>query len=260
MPVDAVDTDAVLAVLKPIWSRTPETASRLTGRIEAVWNYAKAHGLVTGENPAAWKGNLEHALSNRKAVDRKHYEAMSYRDVPDFLARLRQVETVPASALAFTILTAARIGEVLGAQWSEINFDARVWTVPANRMKAGIAHQVPLSSRALAILERMAAIRSSEFVFAGHRVGRPVGYSTVYVICPAGATIHGFRSSFRDWCGDETNFPRDVAEQALAHATGNAVERSYRRGTALEKRRALMEAWAAYCEPTQAGNVISIRK
>jgi integrase len=258
-PVDAVDTHAVLGVLTPIWSRTSETASRLRGRIEAVLDYAKAHKLVTGENPAAWKGNLAHVLPRRKAFDRSHHAAMPYREVPDFLAKLRQGGGVPATALEFTILTAARIGEVIGARWDEIDIANKVWTVPASRMKAGIEHQVPLSDRSIVILGRMAAVRSSEFVFPGHRVGLPVGYTTCRGLCPPGATLHGFRSSFRDWAGEETSFPRELAEHALAHAIGDKSEQAYRRAAALEKRRPLMEAWAAYCEPGAGGNVVQLR-
>jgi integrase len=260
-PIDTIDTAMVLKVLTPVWSRIPETASRLRGRIEAVLDYAKAHKLVAGENPAAWKGNLAHVLPRCKKIDRAHHAAMPYREVPDLLATLRQTETVASLTLEFTILTAARIGEALGVRWNEIDIAERTWTIPATHMKAGAEHRVPLSDRSIDILARLAAVRSSEFVFPGHRVGRPVGYTTVKTLCPAGVTLHGFRSSFRDWAGEETSFPREVAEQCLAHATGNEVERAYRRGDALEKRRPLMEAWAAYyCEPSETDNVISIRK
>jgi integrase len=259
-PVDAIDTHTVLGVLKPVWVRTPETASRLRGRIEAVLDYAKAHKLVTGENPAAWKGNLAHVLPRRKKLDRSHHAAMPYRDVPEFVAMLRQVETVPALMIEFTILTAARIGEVRGARWDEIDLSARTWTITESRMKAGVEHRVPLSERAIEILARMAAIRSSAFVFPGQRVGRPVGYTNTKSLCPSGTTIHGFRSSFRDWCGNETNFAREIAEQALAHSVGDKAEQAYRRGDALEKRRALMEAWTNYCEPGAGGNVIALAR
>ena len=246
VPVDAIDAHAVLKVLNPMWNRTPETASRVRGRIEAVLDYAKAHKLITGENPAAWKGNLSHVLPKRKSIDRSHHAAMPYRDVPDFLAKLRQTDTLPALALEFTILTAARVGEALGAKWDEIDVSNKVWSIPADRMKAGVDHQVPLSARAMEILARMAVIRSAAFVFPGQR-GVRIGHTTVRQLCRAGVTVHGFRSSFRDWAGDETNFAREVAEAALAHTVGNAVENAYRRGKALEKRRALMDGWAAYC-------------
>jgi integrase len=260
MPIDAIDTAAVLKVLKPLWTRTPETASRLRGRIESVLNYAKAHKLRDGENPAAWRGHLALILPKRPKLSRGHHAAMPYTDVPAFVGKLRQTETVPALALEFTILSAARIGEVLGARWDEIDHDAKVWTIPATRMKSSAEHRVPLSARAIQIVGWMAANRSNDFVFPGQRKERPISHSSVKKEGSGTGTIHGFRSSFRDWAGEETSFPREVAEQCLAHATGNEVERAYRRGDALEKRRALMEAWAAYCEPRTAGNVIAIRK
>jgi integrase len=260
MPIDAIDTAAVLKVLKPIWSRAPETAERLRGRIESVLNYAKAHKLRDGENPAAWRGHLALILPKRQKLSRGHHAAMPYRDVPAFVGKLREAETVPALALEFTILTAARIGEVLGARWSEIDLPSKVWVIAANRMKSGVEHRVPLSSRAVEIVEQMAAIRAGDFVFPGHRIGRPISHSSVKKEGSGAGTIHGYRSSFRDWCGEETSFPREIAEQALAHATGNAVEQSYRRGDALEKRRALMDAWANYMEPQAAGNVIALTR
>jgi integrase len=165
-----------------------------------------------------------------------------------------------AMALEFLILTAARAGEVLGAKWSEIDLEGKVWVVPATRMKAGREHRIPLSGRAIEILERMAEIRIGDLVFAGQRRGRPLSHSSLARLCPASATAHGFRSAFRDWCGEETSFPREIAEQALAHATGGAVEQAYRRGDALEKRRALMQAWAQFCEPGASGSVVIMRK
>jgi integrase len=257
--VDEIDVHAVLAVLKPIWGKIPETASRLRGRIESILNFAKAHKLRAGENPAAWKGNLADILPKRQKLMRGHHAAMPYRDVADFIGRLRERESIPALALEFTILTAARLGEAIGARWSEIDIEGRIWCVPASRMKGGLSHRVPLPGRAIEIVERMAAIRSGDYVFPSHRRGRPLGQAAIRSFCPAGATTHGFRSSFRDWAGNETSFPRELAEQALAHATGNAVGAAYRRGDALEKRRVLMDAWANYCEPGAAGNVVPIR-
>jgi integrase len=260
MPAGDVDTYAVLSVLKPIWAAKPETASRLRGRIEAVLDSAKAHGLRSGENPAAWRGHLALILPKRQKLDRRHLAAMPYKDVAAFVATLRDNESIRALALEFVILTAARLGEVLGAQWSELDLAAKTWTVPANRMKAAIEHRIPLASRTIEIVERMATIRTNDFVFPGQRRGRPLSHCAPRELCPAGATIHGFRSSFRDWCGEETNFPRELAEQCLAHKTGNAVEAAYRRGDALEKRRVLMDAWASYCEPGAGGNVIAITR
>jgi integrase len=265
LPVDEIDTAAILAVLKPLWMRAPETASRLRGRIEAVLNAAKAHGLRSGENPAAWRGHLDHLLPRRQNLERAHLPAMHYADIPALLGRLRDGDrSIPSFALEFAILTAARSGEVLGARWSEIDLEARVWTIPASRMKAGREHRVPLSARVLAILAGLSEVRHAELVFPGQRRGKPYNEGallyTLKQIGADGATVHGFRSSFRDWCGNETSFPREIAEQALAHATGSAVEQAYRRGDALEKRRALMEAWAAFCEPQDESNVVPLRR
>jgi integrase len=257
-PVDAIDTQAVLGVLQPVWGRIPETASRLRGRIEAVLDFAKAHKLRSGENPAAWRGNLALILPKRQKLSRGHHKAMPYAEVPAFIGKLREVESIHALALEFLILTAGRAGEVLGATWNEIDFGAQVWTIPASRMKAGLLHRAPLSARAMEIVERMAEIRTGDLVFAGQRRRRPLSGTTLAALVP-GATVHGFRSAFRDWAGEETSFPREIAEQALAHATGDAVEQAYRRGDALEKRRALMQAWSAFCEPGATGKVVPFR-
>ena len=261
-PVDEIDTAAVLGVLAPLWGTKSETASRLRGRIEMVLDAAKAQGHRAGENPAAWRGHLAHVLPRRGKLARGHHAAMPYADVPAFIAKLREADSIGALALEFLILTAARSGEVLGARWSEIDLAAKVWTVPAERMKAAREHRVPLVCRALAILEKLSEARTGELVFEGQRTGRPVSPVAVRRCLPAedSVTVHGFRSAFRDWCGNETHFPREIAEQALAHAVGNEVERSYRRGDALEKRRELMQAWGRYCEPAKAAdNVVRLR-
>jgi integrase len=257
-PVDTIDTAAVLSILQPVWNRIPETASRLRGRIEAVLDYGKANGLRSGENPAAWRGHLALILPKRQKLSRGHHQAMPYPDIPEFLGKLRDTESIHALALEFLVLTAARSGEVLSATWDEIDLDAQVWVIPASRMKAGREHRVPLSARAMAILDRMASIRTGDLVFPGQRRRRPLSGAAMGALV-TGATVHGFRSSFRDWAGEETSFPREIAEQALAHATGGAVEQAYRRGDALEKRRGLMEAWANYCEPAACGNVVPWR-
>jgi integrase len=184
---------------------------------------------------------------------------MNYADVPAFIAELRECETIHVLALEFLILTAGRAGEVLGARWSEIDIALRIWVIPASRMKAGLEHRIPLCIRAVAIVERMAELRSGDFVFPGQRRVRQRASAALARLCRAGVTVHGFRSAFRDWAGEETSFPREIAEQALAHATGDATERAYRRGDALEKRRGLMEAWGNYCEPAGAGNVLPWR-
>jgi integrase len=258
VPVDLIDTAAVLSILQPIWARIPETASRVRGRIEAVIDYAKANSLRSGENPAAWRGHLALILPKRQKLSRGHHAAMPYAEVPAFVGKLREAESIPALALEFLILTAARSGEVLGARWDEINMDAKIWTLEASRMKACREHRVPLSARATVILEQMASIKTGDLIFAGQRRRRPLAGATLAALVP-GATVHGFRSAFRDWAGEETSFPREIAEQALAHATGGAVEQAYRRGDALEKRRRLMEVWSNYCEPVAAGKVVPIR-
>ena len=257
--VDEIDTSAVLAALTPLWREKPETASRLRGRIEAVLDAAKARGLRSGENPAAWRGHLAHLLPKRKTLARGHHAAMAYADIPAFLARLREREALAARALEFCILTAARSGEVLGARWREIDLAARVWTVPAGRTKAAREHRVPLCDRALAILEALAR-PAGEFIFPGRRRGKPLSPMAMEMVLRrmnrSDATVHGFRSAFRDWAGEETNFPREIAEAALAHRIGDKAEQAYRRGDALEKRRALMAAWASHCETGAGANGI----
>jgi integrase len=251
--VDRIDTETVLSVLRPHWSRVPETASRLRGRIEKVLNAAKAKGYRSGENPAAWRGHLDHLLPSPKKIgDHSHYAAMPYAEVPAFLAKLRERDGVATLALELAILTAARSGEVFGAHWGEIDLGAKVWTIAANRMKAGREHRVPLSDPAMAILAKLNECRVSGHVFPGQRRNQPLSPSAMELVLRRmgvkGVTVHGFRSSFRDWAGNETGFPREIAEQALAHVIGDVAEQAYRRSDALEKRRKLMDAWAAYCQ------------
>ncbi|MGI8568135.1 MAG: tyrosine-type recombinase/integrase [Methylocella sp.] len=265
MPVDQVDTEAVLGVLQPIWQAKPETASRLRGRIESVLDAARAKGHVARNeaNPARWRGHLDTLLPKRQKLTRGHHAAMAFDDVPEFIGRLRNREAMAALALEFLILTAARSGEVLGARWNEIDVDAKVWTIPATRMKAGREHRVPLSDKALAILEMLAEARTGEFVFPGQRPGKQLSIMALGMVLrrmkAEAVTVHGFRSAFRDWCGNETHFPRELAETALAHVIGDKAEQAYRRGDALEKRRALMAAWANHCEPALVANLISLK-
>jgi integrase len=256
-PVADIDTESVLAVLSPLWQRVLATAARLREKVEAVLDFAKAMKLRSGENPASWKNNLAMILPKRAKLSKQHFPALPYASVPAFVASLRENESIFAPVLEFAILTAARSGQVLGARWDEIDMDARTWTIPAAHMKSGQEHRIPLSRRALEIVEHQAATRSSEYLFPGMKVGKPLASSSLRKLHPEGGTVHGFRSSFRDWCGETTNFPREVCEQALAHASGDQTERSYRRGDALEKRRALMQAWASFCE--RGRNVIQIR-
>jgi integrase len=262
--VDEIDTEAVLAVLKPLWTEKPETASRVRGRIEAVLDAATAQGHRTGDNPARWRGHLSHLLPKRAKLSRGHHAAMAYADVPAFLARLREDENTAARALEFCILTAARSGEVYGARWPEIDLAEKVWTIPAERMKAGRAHRIPLCDRALAILEAVKPLRMGDLVFPSRRQGKPLSHVAMAKVLARmgvdGATVHGFRSSFRDWAGNETHFPREVAEAALAHVVGDAAEQAYRRGDALEKRRALMKDWAVHCGMTEAPNVVRFKQ
>ena len=262
-PVDEIDTAAVLSVLTPLWREKPETASRVRGRIEAVLDAAKAASHRSGENPAAWRGHLSHLLPKRSKLSRGHHAAMDYADVPAFIARLREIDSVAALALELTILTAARSGEVLGARWSEIDIAAKVWTIPAERMKATREHRIPLSEPALAILVRLSEARTGELVFEGQRTGRPLSHNVMLNVMSRlgvdAVTVHGMRSAFRDWAGNETHFPREVAEAALAHAVGDLSEQAYRRGDALEKRRELMAAWAAWCEP-KADNILKFKQ
>ena len=227
-PIDEIDTQAVLGVLQPLWQRIPETASRLRGRIEAVLDYGKANGLRAGKNPAAWRGHLALILPKRGKLTRGHHAAMPYRDLPEFIEKLRDTESIHALALEFLVLTAARSGEVLGATWDEIDIDAQVWVIPASRMKAGREHRVPLSSRAVEIVERMAEVRTGDLVFAGQRRRRPLSGAAIGALVTS-ATVHGFRSSFRDWAGEETSFPREIAEQGSPKVPCLSIRRSRRR-------------------------------
>jgi integrase len=254
IPVNRITTDDVLSVLKPLWTKLPETASRLRGRIERVLDAAKAQGLRTGENPARWRGHLDQLLPQRQAITRGHYEALRYEDVPACIGELRSRQSIPSLALEFIILTAARCGEAVGARWDEVNLESGVWTVPVSRMKAARQHRVPLSRRAREILAIMRELHHGEYVFPSSRHhGKPLGARTVWwairAIRTGGATVHGFRSSFRDWAAECTDFSNEVCEAALAHAVTNKVEAAYRRGDLFEKRRKLMDAWAEFCEP-----------
>jgi integrase len=263
-PVDTIATDDVLAVLKPIWTTKAETASRVRGRIEKVLDAAKAKGFREGENPARWRGHLDHLLPRPSKLARGHHAALPYEDVAAFIAKLREREATSALALELCILTAARSGEILGMRWSEVDLNRKIWTVPADRMKAGREHRVPLSSRAIAILRQLEKLKAGEFVFAGRARNKPLSNMAMEMVLRRmkikSATVHGFRSSFRDWAGNVSNFPREITETALAHVIGDKAEQAYRRSDALEKRRKLMEAWANYCEPKNTGNVIGIGK
>jgi integrase len=264
LPVAAVDLPLVLKVIEPLWSTKPETASRVRGRVESILDWATVRGYRTGENPARWRGHLENLLPRKTKIHAvEHLAALPYGDVAAFMSRLREQEGVAARVLEFTILTAARASEAVGARWDEIGLVNRLWIVPANRMKARKEHRVPLSGAAMAILERMAELRQSDFVFPG-RFGGALAVDSMRVLAKRltgqPVTSHGFRSTFSDWCAERTAFPAEVREMALAHAVGDKVEAAYRRGDLFEKRRQLAEAWARYCSTPQSdGRVVPIR-
>jgi integrase len=248
-PVSDIDTDDVLAALRPIWLTTPVTASRVRGRIEKILSAAKARGLRPRDaiNPAQWKGHLDVLLPRQSSLSRGHHAAMPYAELPLFMRKLSDRPAVAARALEFLILTAARSGEVFGATWGEIEGD--VWTVPAERMKTGLPHSVPLTGAAIEVLELIEPGGPEAPIFAGQRGGRLSNMAMTMLLRRMGlghCTAHGFRSAFKDWAADCTEFPDEVSEEALAHIVGSKVRRAYRRGAALERRRKLMEAWAEY--------------
>ncbi|HEV8029796.1 MAG TPA: integrase arm-type DNA-binding domain-containing protein [Stellaceae bacterium] len=266
LPVQVIDTALVTKAIEPIWAVKTETASRVRGRIESVLDWATAREYRTGENPARWRGHLENLLPKKNKVRRvEHHAALPYSDIGAFMGDLRQQEGTAERALEFAILTAARTGEVIGAKWGEINQTERVWTVPADRMKGGREHRVPLSDAAMAIVEKMAATRSSDYVFPGHRRGKSISSTAFFMLLREmgrdDLTAHGFRSTFRDWAAERTNFPSEVAEMALAHAVSDKVAAAYRRGDLFQKRRQLADAWAKFCATTAAesAKVVSIR-
>jgi integrase len=252
IPIDQVSTEDVLGVLQPIWLSKPETASRVRGRIERVLDAAKVKGLRSGENPARGRGHLDLLLPRRSKISVKHHAALPFVQTAAFIKDLHKRPAVAARALEFAILTAARSGETRGMTWAEFNPEEKIWTVPASRMKAGVTHEVPLSDAALAILTalKVEGLKPTAFVFPAPRGGSLSDMALTQLLKRMGRvniTVHGFRSTFRDWAGETTQFGREEVEMALAHTVGTSVERSYRRGRALEKRRDLMTAWATYC-------------
>ncbi|MGE4036985.1 MAG: tyrosine-type recombinase/integrase [Hyphomonadaceae bacterium] len=258
LPVGAIDAALVSKVLDPIWAAKNETASRVRGRIEVVLDWAKVRGYREGENPARWKGHLQFALPPRRKIAKvKHHAALPFGEIGPFLRQLGAMPGVAARALEFAILTAARTGEVLGARWDEIDLAERTWTVPAERMKAGREHRVPLNAAAFAIVAARYEGCCGAFVFGADGSDAMLS-NMALLMClrrmkRADLTVHGFRSTFRDWAAERTNFPREVAEAALAHAVGDKVEAAYRRSDLFDKRRKLMEAWGGYCEAQTAG-------
>jgi integrase len=251
LPVQLVDVTVVMKVLEPIWTTKPETASRVRGRIERILDWAKVRGYRDGDNPARWRGHLDHLLPARGKVRRvKHHAALPYAELPGFMVSLRTRDATAARALEFAVLTAARTGEVIGAKWDEIDLAGRVWVIPAARMKAGVEHRVPLSGPALEILNGMKKAQTGVYVFPGE--SRTTLSNMAFLMLlrrmkRADITAHGFRSTFRDWVEEQTDTPRAVAEMALAHTIGSAVEAAYRRSDLFEKRRVLMGRWAVFC-------------
>ena len=271
--VSDIKVGDVTRILEPIWLAKSETASRLRGRIEAVLDYAKAKGWREGENPARWKGHLDNLMpSRRKVAQVQHHAALPWAEVGAFMVALRGQAGVSALALEFAILTAARTGEVIGARWAEIDLDQATWTIPADRMKGGREHRVPLTAAALVVLRRAAALHPSHTtapdapVFLGGKVGKPLSNMALLALLTrmgrCDLTTHGFRSTFRDWTSEHTTYPREVAEAALAHTLKDKVEAAYRRGDLFEKRRRLMDDWTAWCSepvPAGAGKIVPIR-
>jgi integrase len=262
VPVQDVDTGMILKVLEPIWTTKTETATRVRQRIESVLDWARARGHRQGENPARWRGHLDDLLPKPAKVRRvQHHPALPYSEIGSFMAELRKQEGTAAFALELLILTASRTGEVIGARWSEIDLQKRLWTVPAERIKAGREHRVPLSAPAIAVLREAAKLRREDgYVFPGGKHGKHLSNGALLMLLErmnrSELTAHGFRSTFRDWAAEQTNFPREVAEMALAHVVEDKTEAAYRRGDLLVKRQKLMDAWAAYCATKQRGQVV----
>lgn len=276
LPVGAISTPIVLRVLEqPVaavrglpagtfWSVRPETANRVRGRIDAVLDWATVRGYRTGDNPARWRGHLDQVLPTARASKPNHHAALPYAEVGAFVAELATRDGVGARALEFLILTAARTGEVIGARWEEIDLDNAIWTIPAGRMKGNKEHRVPLSERAVELLRGLAKERGNPFLFIGPRAGAGLSSMAMNAVLQrmsrTDITVHGFRSSFRDWAAERTAYPNHVVELALAHAVGNVVERAYLRADLLDQRRRLMADWAAYCAmPPATGAVVPLR-
>lgn len=248
LPVAEVGTAHILQILEPIWKAKAETASRIRGRVETILDAAKARGYREGENPARWRGHIAQILPARSRLTRGHHKAMPYEAIPVFVGALHTREAVAALALEFTILTAARTGEVIGAKWDEVDLDKAIWTIPASRMKAGKEHRVPLSPRAVEILGSTQGL-GKEWLFPAAGGGKLSGMAMAMLLrrMKVDVTVHGFRSGFRDWCAECTGYAHEVAEMALAHTIDNKVERAYRRGDLFDKRRRLMDEWAEFC-------------
>jgi len=264
LPVNHVDTALVMRCIEPIWATKTETASRLRGRVESVLDWSAVRGYRKGDNPARWRGHLDKLLPRPSQVVRvKHHAALPYTEVGTFMQQLRKDGGVASRALQFTILTAARTNEVIQAEWSEFDLDRKTWVVPAERMKSKREHRVPLSAAAVSALEAVRG-RGKTYVFPGHKRHSHLSNAAMMQVLKrlerTGITVHGFRSTFRDWCAESTNYPADVAEMALAHALRDKTEAAYRRGDLFNKRARLMVDWARFCgKPKVAAAVIRIR-
>ncbi len=262
LPVDEIELGHITKILDPIWQTKTETATRLRQRIEAVLDYAAVHGLRNGANPARWKGNLDSVLPKPSKLKKvQHHRALPIDAMPGFIADLRRRDGMAARCLEFVILTACRSGEARGARWKEIDLEALVWTIPAERMKAGKTHKVPLSDTALALLRGLPRLADNDFVFFAPRGGQMSDMTLLAVLkrMEVDAVPHGFRSTFRDWCAERTNYSQHVAEMALAHTIGDKVEAAYRRGDLMAKRRRLVRDWAQFCdERTPTGEVVPL--
>lgn len=264
LPVQAIDTRLVLKVLESVWSKKPETASRVRSRIERVLDWAKVRGYRQGENPALWRGHLDKLLprlEKRKRV--KHHPALPFADLPDFMKTLRTQAGIAARALELLILTATRTGEAVNACWSEFDLAGAIWTIPVDRMKAHREHRIPLSARAVAILRELEKARVGDYVFPG-KPGRPLSNMALLALLARmdrdDITVHGFRSTFRDWTSESTGYQREVCEMALAHVISDQTEAAYRRGDLFDKRRRLMLEWEKFCATTARGNVLPLKR
>jgi integrase len=270
LPAQAVDTGLVLKVLEPIWTKKPETASRLRGRVESILDFAKVRGYRDGENPARWRGHLDKLLLRRSKVRQvKHHASLPYAELPAFVERLQERPAIAARALEFLILTAARTGEVIGAHWNEIDLPNKTWTVPAARMKAHREHRVPLSPRALTILKVMQSVRQNDandaYVFPGAKAGISLSdWAMIMLLRRMNGgefKVHGFRATFKTWASHRTSFQNEIVEASLAHIIGGKVEQAYMRGDMFEKRRRLMQQWATFCTtaPAPQSNITPLR-
>jgi integrase len=261
LPVGAIDTGLVLKCIEPHWQTTTETMSRVRGRVESVLDWATVRGYRTGENPARWKGHLAEVLPSRSDIAKpNHHAALPYADIGAFMVELRSRDAVAARALEFTILTAARTGETIGARVGELDLKEKIWTIPAGRMKGGKQHRVMLSNRAIEILSEVPHEDGNDHVFIGPTAGAGLSNMAMTAVLKrmghGDITVHGFRSTFRDWAAECTNTPNHVVEMALAHVIGDKTEAAYRRGDLAKKRKVLMEQWAAFCAKHNGGAVV----